>query len=347
MPSLNCNIGKSTAILIIYHATIILLLAPLLTRISRSFSPQRTSHLIFASLALISLASTWSNMYRYFAWSYTQSGARSVEEWLSRTRLFMEAWGVVSVGREGYWWTAQVCGICAGVLTPLFFVEGRRRGISGLWRYMALAQLVAISFATSLFFLTVVTTTPLARPLSRPSLQILTPCVLVSLATVPFLDPTKPTFLSLLLAMHALLFPPLFHHVPKKSKSDDDVKISHQATIEEETPVLHFVYVVIAYVSCASYIWYTYRYAWNHPAGILGGVKALVGHMFTHPARASIGWDLVCVSAALLVWFVITAEGGRRVHGLWTGVVGMVLVGPAGQSALELATREAPKDDTP
>ncbi|GAO50066.1 hypothetical protein SAICODRAFT_6302 [Saitoella complicata NRRL Y-17804] len=336
MPTL--AIGKSTAILITYHATIMLLLTPLLTRISRSFSLQRISHLLFALLTLMSLASTWSNMYRYFARSYTESGAGSVEEWLQGTGLFMEAWGVVSGGREGYWWTAQVCGVCAGVLTPLFFVEGRRRGIGGLGRFMALAQLVAISFATSLFFLTLVTTTPLARPLPRPSLRILTPCVLLSLATVPFLDPTKSTFLPLLLAMHALLFPPFF--TPKK-----DMKV--RATIEEETPALHFLYVVIAYVNCASYIWYTYQYAWNHPAGILGGMKALLGHMFTHPARASIGWDLVCVSAALLVWFVVTAEGGRRVHALWTGVLGMVLVGPAGQSALELATREAPEDDTP
>lgn len=85
--------------------------------------PSRVSHkkqvALFAILAVCSLLSTWSFMFRYFQWSYVNwLAVRSQHDldlsikhwglWLKETSLFKEAWESVIVGHNRYWWSHQI-----------------------------------------------------------------------------------------------------------------------------------------------------------------------------------------------------------------------------------------------
>lgn len=80
----------------------------------------RTRHIVmFAVLAVCSLLSTWSFMFRYFEWSYDNwltlraqgdldPSVKHWGIWLKDTSLFKEAWESVIVGHDRFWWSHQI-----------------------------------------------------------------------------------------------------------------------------------------------------------------------------------------------------------------------------------------------
>jgi len=74
---------------------------------------------LFSILAVGSLLTTWTHMFRYFKASYDSwVMSRSYYElepqqkhwglWLKETSLFREAWETVIVGTTRYWWSHQI-----------------------------------------------------------------------------------------------------------------------------------------------------------------------------------------------------------------------------------------------
>lgn len=84
-----------------------------------------------------------------------------VTRWLSDTPLHLDAVEIAAEKARRYWWGQQIdLGLISWSM--LLAVEGRRRNIPLLWSYLALGQLVSLSFAQNLFFVALILTpTPL------------------------------------------------------------------------------------------------------------------------------------------------------------------------------------------
>lgn len=84
-----------------------------------------------------------------------------VTRWLSDTPLHLDAVEISAEKARRFWWSQQIdLGLISWSM--LLAVEGRRRNIPLLWSYLALGQLVSLSFAQNLFFVALILTpTPL------------------------------------------------------------------------------------------------------------------------------------------------------------------------------------------
>lgn len=77
--------------------------------------------------------------------------------WLNDTPFYRDALEIISEKQRHFWWGHQAN---LGLTSWSMFVaiEGRRRKISNLWVFLALSQLINLSFAQNLFFIAVLLT---------------------------------------------------------------------------------------------------------------------------------------------------------------------------------------------
>ncbi|KAL7269878.1 hypothetical protein RUND412_007438 [Rhizina undulata] len=171
---------KAISIFTSYFLSIFLLLSLVLSSLYRASTLKakrnKSAIIIFTFLALASLGSTWYYMGSYFRHSYVRWALRyrvpkeglRLGDWLKDVKLFKEAWEAVVVTPERWWWSQQIfLGTCGW--SVFMGAEGHRRGIKHLWAYMLLGQLVAISFVTNLFFLSILVYPPPPSPPSPPA----------------------------------------------------------------------------------------------------------------------------------------------------------------------------------
>lgn len=172
-----------------YLTTCIFVAALVVSRAARSYNAltirQTVSPLVrkkvwlFGLLAAGGLMTTWIHMFRYFGNSYQnwlmwrsyydlEPHQRHWGLWLRETSLYKEFWETVIVGNARYWWSHQIFffALALGLtleqqgehLTasnlPITDRTGVRRGIKHTWAFMFLGQAVAVSFATNLLFIT-------------------------------------------------------------------------------------------------------------------------------------------------------------------------------------------------
>jgi hypothetical protein len=102
-------------------------------------------------------------------------GRLQIIRWLNDTPYYRDGLEIVAEKARHFWWGQQVN---LGLISWSMYlaVEGRRRKISHLWAFLALAQLVNLSYAQNLFFVAVLLTpVPLpenVREITRSSLPI-------------------------------------------------------------------------------------------------------------------------------------------------------------------------------
>lgn len=77
--------------------------------------------------------------------------------WLNDTPFYRDALEIISEKQRHFWW-GQQASLGLTSWSTFLAVEGRRRKISNLWVFLALSQLVNLSFAQNLFFITVLLT---------------------------------------------------------------------------------------------------------------------------------------------------------------------------------------------
>ncbi|CZR54521.1 uncharacterized protein PAC_04405 [Phialocephala subalpina] len=165
---------------------------------TRHREPLRKGHVqTFSILALVSLAFAGYYASRFGSLSYrvwaTERGVElpdglfggkgalrggehpgrlHVVRWLSDTPFYRDALEIICEKARHFWWGQQ---ISLGLISWSMYlaVEGHRRNISNLWAFLALSQLVSLSFAQNLFFIAVLLTpVPLpknVRELTRTS----------------------------------------------------------------------------------------------------------------------------------------------------------------------------------
>lgn len=277
---------------------------------------QSQGSLFFLGLSALSLLSTWTYMFLYFRWSFNAAAlergvlpsAFSTRQWLEDVSLFNEAWGYVVETVERFWWSEQLMYWTTGPLAMLMSVEGRRRGVKSLWVYMLIGQIVAISFAQSLFFAAltlapqVLPRAPVGnKPLGPPTGQswtLLFSVVLGAIGTTVIGHQSTGYFLPLLLAIHALAVLPLLDFLP-------------QRLVRLPPSRLYFNYAFIAL-----------RLRWDTISQLIDFTKvtaapkqtpALLSRFFDrqwqvlheNPAQSSISWDVIMstVSAIAFMWY--------------------------------------------
>ncbi|GAA6022399.1 hypothetical protein JCM11491_001578 [Sporobolomyces phaffii] len=279
---------------------------------------QTRGSVLFLALAAASLVATWTYMGLYFRRSFLDAArergvapaAFETREWLTDVSLFHEAWHYVCATAARYWWSEQLMYWTTGPLAILMSVEGRRRGVKLLWVYMLLGQIVAVSFAQSLFFAALALVPRVAprapsggRPLGPPAgqtWQLLAAVVLGAIGTtlVPARVETGE-FLPLLVAIHVVAVVPLVDSV----LPDWRVRLPPSR--------LYFNYAFIAlrlrWATVAQLV--DVAYVAQAPVRrILPAVKSLFVAEWqvlnSHPAQASISWDVVCATLSAVAFCV-------------------------------------------
>ncbi|THH28719.1 hypothetical protein EUX98_g5469 [Antrodiella citrinella] len=174
---------------------------------------------------------------------------------------------------------------------------------------MALGQLVAISVATNLFFLTILLKdnqkrTRRSTTIAPPTLWVSVLVALLAVGISPYTDAT--TFLPNLLVMHFFVFLPLL-----------PVGYNTRSMFAIRTKTL---YLLAATVAVGLRLRTTYAAAISLPAreqSVLGFLSAALATLHAHPAQSSIGWDVIWTTISLLLWLAFapptaTPSSARR-----------------------------------
>jgi len=293
--------------------------------------PSRSHVWLFSGLALGSLLTTWTYMFQYFKVSY-QSWLmwRSYYElephhkhwglWLKETSLFREAWETVIVGNARYWWSHQIFFFALG-LGLYLEQKGIRRGIRYTWAFMLLGQIVAISFATNLFLLTLLLSPPTPAPSSSSGVRRPTwlgPWLLNLFAIFATAYPAMqladehywhhPThFMPVLMAPHvALMILPIIRAIVPAGYFNDDPQSTDK--------IYNFMWALVLGNAGLMLAWTTARaYAY---AGFVGIQSALL----EHPAVSSVGFDVIFCWITWTCWYLTQPKSGDQRVGRMNGV---------------------------
>jgi len=177
---------------------------------------------------------------------------------------------------------------------------------------MVLGQLVAISVAWSLFNLALVVTSRQKSNRQRPTKIPLTLSipVILSLLTVSLSPYTNAqTFLPNLLAMHALLVLPL---LPPLSLFNPTLLAPEGTSFYTLIAIISTIlrlrtnWKALSVLGVTSSPFFSYKHPadlgtlmWNAPGVVF---EAAIKALHSHPAQASIGWDVIWTSFIWLVW---------------------------------------------
>ncbi|BGP15650.1 hypothetical protein JCM10213_005119 [Rhodosporidiobolus nylandii] len=320
---------------------------------------------LFFLLALASLGSTWSYMFAYFRRSFEDSAARagvaaaeySTQAWLNDVSLFHEAWHYVCETPQRWWWSEQLCLWTVGPLTLLMTVEGRRHGIKRTWAFMLLGQVVAVSFAQSLFFAAVALAPPV-KPAAAPATPAqgrlptspnskltwwLLFAVIAGNASVAFTPRTlySSFFLPNLLLMHAVLLAPLV--IPDRKTAPMALSRFY---LNISLVVIRFRAPTVLEILGKDT---PFSFAAVVPR-IPELLKAQWDTLNEHPAQQSIGWDVVFASISALVYLVWSSrQPARPAERVSPAILALLvlatpLVGVGTAVGLGLAIREGKKE---
>ena len=281
-------------------------------------------------------------MFSFMQWSFVEyersAPGSSVEptlvrvaNWLTNTALFEQAWKIVCDGPLKWWWSEQLCLFTVGFWTVFLLTKGtytsvasicltysdrslddlgREYRVKHVWAYMLFGQLVAISVGINLFFLALPPTAS-ARATEIASTKRTVPpllwlSVLASLGTV-FLVPRSlqhDYFLLNLLVMHALLVIPLL-----------PLRVAPTGSLHIRTRAL---YQLIALLAVIARVRTTLS---MNTTGAVAGQETVWAVLHSHPAQASIGWDVVWTTISFLMWIRPAVQGQLMVilaSGLWS-----------------------------
>ncbi|KAK4056015.1 hypothetical protein OIO90_003010 [Microbotryomycetes sp. JL221] len=336
-----------------------LVLAPQIVNTSSSSGSRAQYRVAFAVLAILSLLSTWTYMFRYFVWS-KQDAAHSLglatissRQWLQQKSLFYEAWHYVCSSVDNWWWSEQLCLWTVSGLTIFIIVEGQRNGIKHLWAFMLLGQVVAISFAQNLFFVALINSSQQiqTRQLRQRVDYTLVICVALALATISVVPSTltSKSFLPNLLLMHVLLFVPL---LSTTSLSSSTFKVHHEERRRNDGIPASLLYATSAAISylLRQPTWSSLTNLHNLTSPAMFDKQLYMVEMrslLKHPAQSSIGFDVVFATISFASWIVCEHLNERQRRLTWfqwimtiACIVSMPAVGVAVSGNVWLGLRE-------
>ncbi|KAG2233961.1 hypothetical protein BDF21DRAFT_450291 [Thamnidium elegans] len=304
----------AVGILASYFLLIIFLfykISPQLTHCIKNLTPEIT---LFLILAVFSFLSTWTYMFKFFAFSFYQwkelavykydvsqmSFLNSISYWLHDVSLFDSAWRQVCVGAWQWLWSHQLCSLTVAVWTPILAIEGYKRGIHHIWAYMILGQVVAISVGSSLFFAVMLSHQPIpyrqAPSKLLTSLAVSTIGGIITVIISPFVAATEG-FMPNLLVMHILLVFPLvaLNYLPAIEYTSNKTGLSVMALYLLSAGANFSIYVH-QWIECLSVL------EVQSNSFICDVFNKLFSTFFAHPAQSSISYDIVCMQIISVAW---------------------------------------------
>ncbi|KAK4051219.1 transcriptional regulator swi6 [Microbotryomycetes sp. JL201] len=287
------------------YFTLIAGLCALLAPQLRPTSPTSAPSALFGSLAALSLATTWTYMFKYFAWSKQDAEVSHLENgW--RQKVYFMKHGTSFAPR-------QTSG------------GGRRHQIKHIWAFMLLGQVVAVSFAQNLFFVALESQKRRGIRIGnnyRAADHSMLICVALALGAVGIVPATlnSKAFLANLLFMHAVLFVPMIkepHRIRKSGISVGWLLASSAAlSFAARIPTLSALTSQLGLASPALFDTQLY--------------KAMYQTLFSHPAQSSISFDVVFATLSFAVWMMYdTASYPLAGCKHWAGTLLLVTIMPA------------------
>ncbi|GMK57824.1 hypothetical protein CspeluHIS016_0406580 [Cutaneotrichosporon spelunceum] len=270
---------------------------------------------VFIRCAVGGLISTWYFMIKFIKWSYTsyvsvRPGA-TMSEWLVNTSLFVQAWRAVCVGPPNWWWSSWIC-TAAIFFAAIIWSETFRRGIKYPVVYMILGQLVAISVAIALFLTAVYLHEPI--PNRKPKAPLMLCFLLISAQVAMFILPEladQPQFAYVLGFIHTAVVVPLFF-IPKNGRN--------------ESGSLPFggLFALLVVLAAIIHTFTTLRVLEILPSA--KWLPTLLYKVFlSHPAQASVSWDVVWVAITFIAWWCVKGSATSIViKSLFLAAVGVV-----------------------
>ncbi|KAF8419371.1 hypothetical protein EV426DRAFT_293453 [Tirmania nivea] len=325
---------------------------------------------LFVILSILSLSFTWYHMLRFFhlsyaTWSTTVASPdtpRTIGYWLRDTKLFEEAYRIVVITPERWWWSQQIFLACFGWGIWISY-QGHGRKLAA---YMALAQLVSLSVAVNLYFVDVLAHRGAEAPSAPPAdpkenvrkkpvatetrLEkallgfYLTFCFIPTLV-LPILIHTPPEsqlnklFFPALLLPHVALFIPIFFMCPVSPRftrilytcsSFGSVACHAASTLAVVKQVTVSLAKERALASGTSGAQTNFYEIIKTTIECLGGTL-----LNAHPAVSSVSWDVSWFVVSVALWAGI--EGGGS--GVWIGVSGDKVGQREGVSFMRMAMR--------
>lgn len=173
---------------------------------------------------------------------------------------------------------------------------------------MLLGQIVAISFAQNLFFVTVLVSSPSITPATKlawmpPALLELAPVVISGLGAVatPFVANT-PYFTPVLAVPHLLLFVPGLLS-PRVLPQGWGAYVPHPT--RRYTSLYKWLFAIGMAIQAKS----TYSVVLDEPAflgaSVINTGRRLMDTMLEHPAVSSVGWDVICCTISGIFWVLL------------------------------------------
>lgn len=201
---------------------------------------------------------------------------------------------------------------------------------------MILGQIVAISFASSLFLATLANS---QRSGSGSPSSFLKACIVLALATVAIVPYTveDKTFLPNLLIMHILITLPLFgisNALPTGPRTEQNRSFKGlYATIAIVSGLLHVINSAPALAAA------------NYSLEAFG--DQFVRTIYSYPAQSSISWDVICTNGIWQLWSFIEIWRWRKQHSLGETGKALLCVGfvPSLGSAVGIAAFLAIRED--
>ncbi|KAI8643082.1 hypothetical protein BD408DRAFT_415554 [Parasitella parasitica] len=330
----------TVAILASYFALIFVLVWRVKRELQMVYYFNHPGVILFALLSLISLLSTWTYMFKFFAHSYQEwkqlaryeqpLSLNSMSYWLKDVSLFDSAWRKVCVGAWQWLWSHQICTLTVSVWTPILAIEGTRRRIPYIWTYMLLGQVVAISFAASLFFAVLLTFEPFSN--RQPSSRLLKTLTLSSVGGIltvvlcPFVADTD-AFMGNLLAMHILLIFPLVYtesSTPLSSKSAS----TYAAVLYALAAGANLSIYANQWFTCLATLAPFNQHTWYQI------YDTAITTFFSHPAQSSVSYDIVCMQLISVAWMYTVSQRDYQHVPSWVWI--LIAVTPLMSSSFTL-----------
>ncbi|KAF7553474.1 hypothetical protein G7Z17_g3621 [Cylindrodendrum hubeiense] len=271
---------------------------------------RRSAMTVFSLLAVVSFATTWYHMFRFFEWSYIQwavsSGFEQVSadpnglhlgQWLRETQLFRQAWASTLETPPRAWWSMQIFGFCAN-WSVLLAAQAKKRSIPHMWVFMLLGQVVAISFAANLSFLAFtvydvagpskktppkhIVATPSSSPFWWPVILGFNISIAVSIPNL--FD--NPRFMQILMLPHILAFAPLL--LNRLLPVQVPAHLLNQPSMFYKIGTMAVVLIL----------------ATNEVKSAGGDFDLILSTFHEHPAVSSVGWDVICCWVSFGAWHI-------------------------------------------
>ncbi|KAL8929791.1 MAG: hypothetical protein Q9208_000935 [Pyrenodesmia sp. 3 TL-2023] len=280
---------------------------------------------VFVALAVLSFSTLSYHMLSYLIFSYRSwsmsknlkplqglqssmafSGITILEftariwQWLTQSTLFQDFAKTICTGSANFWWTQQA--LLATIVAALFIsIEGSRRQVPLIWAYLAIGQILPISFAQCLFFIAMI-----LMPVPEPSRKMQVPSVLVqclplaayyiSVLSAPF-SVGKPGFIPIIVIIRVLLVCPFIFRLPtlrSLSPSTIPARSLHAGYSAS--------YKMALFCSLVLFVQQTGLAVKEH------GIHQVLAAVNSNPAVSALGYDFVLHAVVTCAWLTYNSH---------------------------------------